>query len=144
MEKILASIAGATMGILAIIFLLMGMIGSMIFPEQAQVIGLAFVIVGAAFVLMTIVFLRMASKYRAQTRQITLDGRKVEAEILEVKEVTDISINGKHPYVVLCNVEGRTLESDYFYENVHRFDDRKMIDVYLNDETDEVLIDLES
>ena len=144
MEKILASIAGATVGILAIIFLLMGMIGSMIFPEQAQVIGLAFVIVGAAFVLMTIVFLRMASKYRAQTRQITLDGRKVEAEILEVKEVTDISINGKHPYVVLCNVEGRTLESDYFYENVHRFDDRKMIDVYLNDETDEVLIDLES
>ena len=144
MEKILASIAGATMGILAIIFLLMGMIGSVIFPEQAQVIGLAFVIVGAAFVLMTIVFLRMASKYRAQTRQITLDGRKVEAEILEVKEVTDISINGKHPYVVLCNVEGRTLESDYFYENVHRFDDRKMIDVYLNDETDEVLIDLES
>ena len=144
MEKILASIAGATMGILAIIFLLMGMIGSMIFPEQAQVIGLAFVIVGAAFVLMTIVFLRMASKYRAQTRQITLDGRKVEAEIHEVKEVTDISINGKHPYVVLCNVEGRTLESDYFYENVHRFDDRKMIDVYLNDETDEVLIDLES
>ena len=144
MEKILASIAGATVGILAIIFLLMGMIGSMIFPEQAQVIGLAFVIVGAAFVLMTIVFLRMASKYRAQTRQITLDGRKVEAEILEVKEVTDISINGKHPYVVLCNVEGRTLESDYFYENVHRFDDRKMIDVYLNDETEEVLIDLES
>ena len=143
MEKILASIAGATMGILAIIFLLMGIIGSMIFPEQTQVIGLAFVIIGAAFVLMTLVFLRMASKYRTQSRQITKDGRKAEAEILEVKEVTEISINGKHPYVVLCSVEGRIVESEYFYENVHRFDDRKMIDVYLNDETNEVLVDIE-
>ena len=143
MEKILASIAGATMGILAIIFLLMGIISSMIFPEQAQVIGLAFMIIGAAFVLMTLVFLRMASKYRTQSRQITKDGRKVEAEILEVKEVTAISINGKHPYVVLCSVEGRVVESEYFYENVHRFDDRKVIDVYLNDETNEVLVDIE-
>ena len=144
MEKILATVAGATMGILAIIFLLMGIIGSMVFPEQAQVIGLAFVIIGAAFVLMTLVFLRMASKYRRQRRQVMADGRKIDAEILEVKEVTEITINGKHPYVVLCNVEGRTLESEYFYEDVHRFDDRKMIDVYLSDKTSEVLIDLES
>jgi len=144
MEKILAAVAGATMGILAIIFLLMGIIGSMVFPEQAQVIGLAFGIIGAAFVLMTLVFFRMASKYRRQRRQITIDGRKMEAEILEVKEVTEITINGKHPYVVICTAEGRTFESDYFYEDVHRFDDRKTIDVYLNDDTDEVLIDLES
>jgi hypothetical protein len=144
MEKILAAVAGATMGILAIIFLLMGIIGSMVFPEQAQVIGLAFGIIGAAFVLMTLVFLRMASKYRRQRRQITIDGRKMEAEILEVKEVTEITINGKHPYVVICTAEGRTFESDYFYEDVHRFDDRKTIDVYLNDDTDEILIDLES
>ena len=144
MEKILATVAGATMGILAIIFLLMGIIGSMVFPEQAQVIGLAFVIIGAAFVLMTLVFLRMASRYRRQKRQIMADGRKIDAEILEVKEVTEITINGKHPYVVICTAEGRTFESDYFYEDVHRFDDRKMIDVYLSDKTSEVLIDLES
>ena len=144
MEKILAAVAGATMGILAIIFLLMGIIGSMFFPEQAQVIGLAFVIIGAAFVLMTLVFLRMASKYRRQRRQVMADGRKIDAEILEVKEVTEITINGKHPYVVICTAEGRTFESDYFYEDVHRFDDRKTIDVYLNEDTDEVLIDLES
>ena len=144
MEKILATVAGATMGILAIIFLLMGIIGSMVFPEQAQVIGLAFVIIGAAFALMTLVFLRMASKYRRQRRQIMADGRKIDAEILEVKEVTEITINGKHPYVVICTAEGRTFESDYFYEDVHRFDDRKTIDVYLNDDTDEILIDLES
>ena len=144
MEKILATVAGATMGILAVIFLLMGIIGSMVFPEQAQVIGLAFVIIGAAFVLMTLVFLRMASRYRRQKRQIMADGRKIDAEILEVKEVTEITINGKHPYVVICTAEGRTFESDYFYEDVHRFDDRKMIDVYLSDKTSEVLIDLES
>ena len=144
MEKILASIAGATMAVLAIIFLLMGIIGSMIFPEQEQVIGLAFMIIGSAFVLMTLVFLRMASKYRRQRRQAMVDGRKIDAEILEVKEVTEITINGKHPYVVICTAEGRTFESDYFYEDVHRFDDRKTIDVYLNDDTDEVLIDLES
>ncbi|MBR5207668.1 MAG: hypothetical protein IKV65_04120 [Erysipelotrichaceae bacterium] len=144
MEKILATVAGATMGILAIIFLLMGIVGSMFFPEQAQVIGLAFVIIGAAFVLMTLVFLRMASRYRRQKRQIMADGRKIDAEILEVKEVTEITINGKHPYVVICTAEGRTFESDYFYEDVHRFDDRKMIDVYLSDKTSEVLIDLES
>lgn len=144
MEKILAAVAGATMGILAIIFLLMGIIGSMVFPEQAQVIGLAFVIIGAAFVLMTLVFLRMASKYRRQRRQVMADGRKIDAEILEVKEVTEITINGKHPYVVICTAEGRIFESDYFYEDVHRFDDRKTIDVYLNDDTDEILIDLES
>ena len=144
MEKILATVAGATMGILAIIFLLMGIVGSMFFPEQAQVIGLAFVIIGAAFVLMTLVFLRMASKYRRQRRQVMADGRKIDAEILEVKEVTEITINGKHPYVVICTAEGRTFESDYFYEDVHRFDDRKTIDVYLNDDTDEILIDLES
>ena len=144
MKKILATVAGATMGILAIIFLLMGIIGSMVFPEQAQVIGLAFVIIGAAFVLMTLVFLRMASRYRRQKRQIMADGRKIDAEILEVKEVTEITINGKHPYVVICTAEGRTFESDYFYEDVHRFDDRKMIDVYLSDKTSEVLIDLES
>ena len=144
MEKILATVAGATMGILAIIFLLMGIIGSMVFPEQAQVIGLAFVIIGAAFVLMTLVFLRMASKYRRQRRQVMADGRKIDAEILEVKEVTEITINGKHPYVVICTAEGRTFESDYFYEDVHRFDDRKTIDVYLSDKTSEVLIDLES
>ena len=144
MEKILATVAGATMGILAIIFLLMGIIGSMVFPEHAQVIGLAFVIIGAAFVLMTLVFLRMASKYRRQRRQVMTDGRKIDAEILEVKEVTEITINGKHPYVVICTAEGRTFESDYFYEDVHRFDDRKTIDVYLNDDTDEILIDLES
>ena len=144
MEKILATVAGATMGILAIIFLLMGIIGSMVFPEQAQVIGLAFMIIGAAFVLMTLVFLRMASKYRRQRRQVMADGRKIDAEILEVKEVTEITINGKHPYVVICTAEGRIFESDYFYEDVHRFDDRKTIDVYLTDDTDEVLIDLES
>ena len=144
MEKILATVAGATMGILAIIFLLMGIIGSMVFPEQAQVIGLAFVIIGAAFVLMTLVFLRMASKYRRQRRQVMADGRKIDAEILEVKEVTEITINGKHPYVVICTAKGRTFESDYFYEDVHHFDDRKTIDVYLNDDTDEILIDLES
>lgn len=144
MEKILATVAGATMGILAIIFLLMGIVGSMFFPEQAQVIGLAFVIIGAAFVLMTLVFLRMASKYRAQSRQIIMDGRKVEATILQIKEVIEITINGKHPYVLICDVEGKTIESEYFYENVHRFDDRKMIDVYLSDKTSEVLIDLES
>lgn len=144
MEKILATVAGATMGILAIIFLLMGIVGSMFFPEQAQVIGLAFVIIGAAFVLMTLVFLRMASKYRRLKRQVMADGRKIDAEILEVKEVTEININGKHPYVLICDVEGKTIESEYFYENVHRFDDRKMIDVYLSDKTSEVLIDLES
>lgn len=144
MEKILATVAGATMGILAIIFLLMGIVGSMFFPEQAQVIGLAFVIIGAAFVLMTLVFLRMASKYRRLKCQVMADGRKIDAEILEVKEVTEININGKHPYVLICDVEGKTIESEYFYENVHRFDDRKMIDVYLSDKTSEVLIDLES
>ena len=144
MEKILATVAGATMGILAIIFLLMGFVGSMFFPEQAQVVGLAFVIIGAAFVLMTLVFLRMASKYRRLKRQVMADGRKIDAEILEVKEVTEININGKHPYVLICDVEGKTIESEYFYENVHRFDDRKMIDVYLSDKTSEVLIDLES
>ncbi|MBR5005111.1 MAG: hypothetical protein IKY14_06610, partial [Erysipelotrichaceae bacterium] len=108
------------------------------------VIGLAFVIIGAAFVLMTLVFLRMASKYRRLKRQVMADGRKIDAEILEVKEVTEININGKHPYVLICDVEGKTIESEYFYENVHRFDDRKMIDVYLSDKTSEVLIDLES
>ena len=144
MEKILATVAGATMGLLSVIFLLMGIIGSMIFPEQVQVIGLAFVIIGAAFVLMTLVFLRMASKYRRQTRQITVDGRKVEAAILEVKEVTEITINGKHPVVVICEAEGRIFESEYFYEDVHRFDDKKTIDVYLNDDTSEVLVDIES
>ena len=143
MEKILATVAGATMGILAVIFLLMGIIGSMVFPEHAQVIGLAFVIIGAAFVLMTLVFLRMASKYRAQSRQIIMDGHKVEATILQIKEVIEITINGKHPYVLICDVEGKTIESEYFYENVHRFDGRKTIDVYLNDETNEVLVDIE-
>ena len=144
MEKVFSTIAGATMGILAIIFLMMGVIGSVIFSEQAQIIGQAFVIVGVAFVLMTVVFLRMASKYRTQLRQITIDGRKVEAQILEIKEVTEITINGKHPYVVICEAENRTFESEYFYEDVHRFDDRKTIDVYLNDETKEVLVDIET
>lgn len=143
MEKMLSAIASATMGILAIVFLIMGMIGWFLFPEQAQIIGFAFVVIGAAFVLMTLVFLRMASKYRTQSRQIIMEGRKVEATIFQVKEVTEITINGKHPYVLICDVEGKTIESEYFYENVHRFDGRKTIDVYLNDETNEVLVDIE-
>ena len=143
MEKMLSGIASATMGILAVVFLIIGMIGWFLFPEQAQIIGFAFVVIGAAFVLMTFVFLRMASKYRTQSRQIMLDGRKVEANILQLKEVTEITINGKHPYVLICDVEGKIVESEYFYENVHRFDERKTIDVYLNDETDEVLVDIE-
>jgi len=143
MEKMLSAIASATMGILAIVFLIIGMIGWFLFPEQAQIIGFAFVVIGAAFVLMTLVFLRMVSKYRAQSRQIIMAGRKVEATILQVKEVIEITINGKHPYVLICDVEGKTIESEYFYENVYRFDGRKTIDVYLNDETNEVLVDIE-
>ncbi len=144
MEKILATVAGATMGILAIIFLLMGIIGSMVFPEQAQVIGLAFVIIGAAFVLMTLVFLRMASRYRANARQISTDGRKVQASIVEIRQNTEITINNKHPYVLICEAEGRTFESEYFYYDVHRFDQKEMIDVYLDDQTGDYLVDLES
>ncbi len=144
MEKILAVVAGATMGILALIFLMMGVLGYVIFPQQAQMIGAAFLIVGAVFVLMMLVLMRMASKYRTDTRKITIDGRKIQASIVEIRQNTEITINNKHPYVLICEAEGRIFESEYFYHDVHRFDQKDMIDVYLNDKTDDYLVDLES
>ena len=35
-------------------------------------------------------------------------------------------------------------ESEYFYKNVHRFDDKELIDVYLDDQSGEAYVDLES
>ena len=144
MEKILAVAAGATMGILALIFLMMGVLGYVVFPQQAQMIGVAFLIVGAVFVLMMLVLMRMASRYRANARQIITDGRKGQASIVEIRQNTEITINNKHPYVLICEAEGRTFESEYFYDDVHRFDQKEIINVYLDDQTGDYLIDLES
>lgn len=144
MEKVMATVAGTTMAILSGIFFIMGVICYVIFPTEAQIIGMTFMIIGAAFVLMTFVCLRTASKYRSQTHPLIQNGRKVSAVVLEVKENTAVSINGRHPWYVVCEAEGRTFESDYFYKNVHRFDQKEDIDVYLDDETNEFYVDLES
>lgn len=144
MEKLLASIAGITMTILSVIFLILGIVGYVIFEVQYQIISVAFLVIGTAFVLMMLVFMRMASRYRNETHRLKNEGRKVQAAILKIRENKDITINDQHPYVLICEAEGRTFESEYFYDDVHRFDGKEVVNVYLDEQNDDYFIDLNS
>ena len=103
-----------------------------------------FLAIGFAFVLMMFLLLRMVRRYQKESSPLLKDGRKVQASIVEVKEVTEISVNGKHPYLLICKAEGRIFESEYFYQDVHRFDGKEFVDVYLDETSDDYQIDLES
>ena len=124
MEKTLAGIASMVMGIMGGIFLIVGLINVLVFPESVKIIGAVFAVIGVAFLIQMLVFLKLVRRAQSKSQQLMLEGRKVEAKILEIKENRLIRINRKHPYVVICEAEGHIFESEYFYNDVHRFDDK--------------------
>lgn len=144
MEKTILGIAGVTLGILGVIFILAGLVSYAVFPNPFKLIGGVFALIGAVFLLTTLMLVKTAQRFEKKMADLIVYGRKIEARIIEIKQNTSISVDGKHPYALVCEAEGRMFESEYFYKNVHRFDDKELIDVYLDDQSGEAYVDLES
>lgn len=144
MERAFIGIAALVNGIMGIIWMLIGFVQWLILSESEKIIGAVFVLIGVVFLLMTGMLLKMAKRYEKKSYDAMTNGRKIQAHILEVKTIDAVRINQKHPYVILCEAEGRVFESDYFYKDIHRFDEKEKIDVYLDEDTDEYYVDLKS
>ncbi|MBQ4343204.1 MAG: hypothetical protein IJC38_04895 [Erysipelotrichaceae bacterium] len=144
MEKTLAGVAALIMGIMGGIWFLVGLVNWMILPEPGNMIGAVFALIGAVFVIMSLMLIRMSQKYRQRSIDSIVNGRKIQAEIIEVKTIYAIRVNRRHPHVVVCEAEGRIFESEYFYHDVNRFDERETIDVYLDDQSGDYYVDLDS
>lgn len=142
MEKLLAVIACAAMGLFGFLFLASALIAYVLLTPEYKVLGIAFGMIGAAFLLMMLMLSRMAKRYQKQSASLIENGRQVEAKIIEVREITSVSINRKHPYVLMCEAEGRTFESEYFYDDPQRFEGKESIFVYVDESSGEYLVDL--
>ncbi len=144
MEKTLAGVAALIMGMMGGIWFLVGLVNWIVLPEPGSTVGIVFVLVGAVFAVMALMLLRMSQKYRQRSIDSIVNGRRIQAEIVEVKTIYAIRVNRRHPHVVVCQAEGRTFESEYFYHDAERFDERNTIDVYVDDRSQDYYVDLES
>ncbi|MBQ7888671.1 MAG: hypothetical protein IJ356_02815 [Erysipelotrichaceae bacterium] len=144
MEKVMIGIAGLTLGILGVAFTLVGLISYAAIPGLGMLLGGIFVLIGVVFLLMTMLLTRSAKRFEKKMMDIVIQGRKVEANIIEIRQNTMISVNRRHPYYLVCEAEGQLFESEYFYQDVHRFDERETIDVYIDDQSHDYVVDLDS
>lgn len=144
MEKILTKTAAAVMIVVGCIWLVLGLVCYVLLEESYGIIGAVFALIGAVFLIMALMFLKMTKGYEERLNESRFHGTKLQAKIVEIKCISSVEINGRHPYAVVCEAQSRTFESEYFYHDVHRFDGREMIDVYLDESTGEYFVDLDN
>lgn len=94
------------------IFLVVGLILSIGFlagdmPAVAVILPLVFVVFGGVIVFFNVRKLLTAKKLRE-------NGRKVWATVCSVDINTGVDYNGRHPYVVVCEAEGRQFRGSTF------------------------------
>ncbi len=144
MDKSLIGICAFILGILGGFWLLVGLVVFVVLFDSVKMIGAVFVLIGAVFLAMTFMLMKMIKRTERELSHIVTYGKKIQAQIVEVKCISSVEINRRHPYVLVCGAQSRTFESEYFYHDVHRFDGRDTIDVYLDESTDEYVVDLDS
>jgi hypothetical protein len=76
------------------------------FPIYVCLLPLIFVALGVFFLYKFISGKLLVKKLRE-------NGRKVYAEITEVSTNYSVSINGRHPYLLLCEYNGARFQADY-------------------------------
>ncbi len=69
---------------------------------DVRLLPMIFIALGAVFLVLGFVFLLVSMKQRALKRQLIQNGFYITATIRNIYPKTNVSVNGKNPYVVEC------------------------------------------
>ena len=93
-----------------------------------------FIVLGAFYIL----------RKRHRRKRLLESGRKVWAQIVEVRPNYQVTINGRNPYIITCMAEGRVFRGDYEKDILSDLSD-KSVPVYISPEDPEqYYVDLSS
>jgi len=86
--------------------------------ETGQAILYAFGGFGTVFLLLGLGFLFIDLRRRHLMRRAYNGGNAVTANVIGVRSVNNVNINGQHPVVLDCEYQGNIYRSRYLYRNV--------------------------
>lgn len=107
-DKTLFSIGAIGSGVIAVIFLLLGLFMFNTYHDVA----LIFLGLSVVMVINIIVILLMSRKYSSKPDNL----ETVSAIIIKIINDDSITINKKHPYYLIVEYNGNTYRSEYCYE----------------------------
>ena len=99
-------IIGMIFSPIGLTFLLIGLFaanaGSFRFSGDPDLFRTVFIGMGSLFLLLGLGFLYSDLLRRHRLRQAFYGGNYVDAKILAIREVTNVRVNGRHPFVIEC------------------------------------------
>ncbi len=102
-------IAGLVFTLVGLPFFIFGIFAALHLGDLARyatgdvrLLPIIFIILGTVFLILGIIFLRIGIKQRALKRKLIQNGFYITATIRNVYPKTNVSVNGKNPYVVEC------------------------------------------
>lgn len=72
-----------------------------------------FALIPAVFIVLGAFFVFYVLKKRHRRKKLLESGRKVWAQITEVRPNYQVTINGRNPYIITCMAEGRVFRGNY-------------------------------
>ena len=83
-----------------------------------QAILYIFCMIGTVFLLLGLGFLGHDLRRRHLMRRAYLGGNAVTAKVTGSRIVKNVNINGEHPVILDCEVQGNVYHSRYLYRNI--------------------------
>ena len=127
--------------IVGIIFLVLGIL---LFAAMLITRAGLFALIPAVFIVLGAFFVFYILRKRHRRKKLLENGRKVWAQITEVRPNYQVTINGRNPYIITCMAEGRVFRGNYEKDILSDLSD-KSVPVYISPEDPEqYYVDLSS
>ena len=109
--------------------------------DSPLIIGLAFAGFGLLFALIGLIPMLLIRRGKRKAKDLLANGRCISAKLIEAYQNTSVSVNGRHPFIILCqwvDPSGQLQEfkSEYLWTNPYYIIDEmnlKTMDVYLDE-----------
>lgn len=99
------------------IFLFIGsmflVLGILLFAAMLITRAGLFALIPAVFIVLGAFFVFYILRKRHRRKKLLGNGRKVWAQITEVRPNYQVTINGRNPYIITCEAGGRIFRGDY-------------------------------
>lgn len=95
-------ILGIIYAVLGAIFLVVGKIVYRAVLEQGRIVGGIFAGIGSIFFILGVIFLILEGRKRRQIYRLLETGQYIEGEITDYKVNFNVTINNRHPYIVIA------------------------------------------
>ena len=92
---------------------------------------------GSIFFLLGGIILGKMLLHKKRAKYLKTNGTPIQAEIIDIEHLENVSVNGTHPYRIVCywtdfSGEKQILKSHYLWVNPERFINQNTIKIYID------------